>query len=88
MDGELQLRLDLPSQRPRMNLRFLDLSSLDITHDLRGQLVRALRPALTRQQSCKPLSIERCFSLIERWAGQSEKCGGVGFGGAILRATQ
>jgi hypothetical protein len=62
MDREVQLRLDLQSQCSRMNLGILDLSSLDKDHDLRGQLVRALRPALTRQQSCEPLSIERCFS--------------------------
>jgi hypothetical protein len=78
------LSLDLARQRSRVNLGILNLSPLDKTHDLRGELVRALRSAPTRQQSCKPLSIERCFSLIERWAGQSKKCGGVGFGGAIL----
>src|SRR5437899_938881 len=67
-----------------MNLGILDLSSLDKTHDLCGQLVRALRPTLPRQQSCEPLSIERCFSLIERWTRQTKKCSGVSFGGAIL----
>ena len=67
-----------------MNLGILGLSPLDKTHDLCGQLVRALRAALTRQQSCEPLSIERRFSLIERWTRQAEKCGGLGFGGAIL----
>ena len=84
MDRELQLRLDLPSQCSRMNLGILGLSPLDKTHDLRGQLVRALRAALTRQQSCEPLSIERRFSLIERWTRQTEKCGGLSFGDAIL----
>lgn len=52
----------------------------DELHDLGGQLVATLWPALVRKQTGKSVLAKSCLRLVEGWPGQSEGFGGLADG--------
>ena len=83
MHGQAEVLVDALDQGGAIALRVILARLLDEAHDLIGDLVGSMGPALGRQQPHQPGAREVGLRLVEGRAGDTESSDGIGNGQAF-----